>query len=130
MKTIKFAAFLFYRYYSTGGTRRIPYFSTLCALAMIIYIHLFQVLILINRVDNVIPGGGDDARVIKYFKMAIFFIPIFVLLSFFIKKNELKEMRYDKSTMKKGYIFLVLYLIVSFTILILLILYKKGKLYL
>lgn len=128
MKVIKFVAFLFYRYYSTGGTRRVPYFSTLCALAMIAYIHLFQLLILINRVDDIIPGGGDENRGIKYLKMALFFLPIFIILSFFIKKKELQQMQYEKPLIKKGYLFLILYVIVSFTVLILLILYRKGKL--
>jgi hypothetical protein len=128
MKIVKFVAFLFYRYYSTGGTRRVPYFSTLCALAMIIYIHLFQLLIIINRVNDVIPGSEDETRPIKYLKIALFFIPIFLLLALFIKKDELKKMHYDSSVIKRGYFYLVSYLIISFAILILLMLYKKGKL--
>lgn len=128
MKVIKFVAFLFYRYYSTGGTRRVPYFSTLCALAMIVYIHLFQILILINRVDDIIPGSGDEARIIKYLRMALFFAPIFLLLAFLIKKEELKKMNYDKHVIRKGYFALVLYVIISFAVLILLMLYKKNKL--
>lgn len=121
MRVIKFIAFLFYRYYSTGGTRRIPYFSTLGALVMMLYIHLFQILILINRVDDIIPGGGNEARPIKYLKMALFF-------ALFIKKKELQQMAYSPSTIKKGYVWLILYLVASFTVLILLMLYKKGKL--
>jgi hypothetical protein len=128
MKIIKFVAFLFYRYYSTGGTRRVPYFSTLCALSMILYIHLFQVLILINRVDDIIPGGGNETRPIKYLEMGLFFVPIFLLVAFFIRKKELEQMNYDKSIIRKGYFFLIGYLILSFAILVLLILYKKGKL--
>ncbi|MBN8687579.1 MAG: hypothetical protein J0M10_11180 [Chitinophagales bacterium] len=128
MKVIKFVAFLFYRYYSTGGTRRIPYFSTLCALAMMLYIHLFQILILINRVDDIIPGGGNETRPVKYLKMGLFFIPIFLLLANVIRKKELEQMSYDKVVVRKGYLSLVGYLILSFAVLILLILYKKGKL--
>lgn len=128
MKVIKFVAFLFYRYYSTGGTRRIPYFSTLCALAMMFYIHLFQILILIDRVEDIIPGGSNETRPIKYLKMGLFFLPIFLLLAYFIRKKELAQMNYDRLIVRKGYFYLVGYLILSFAILIFLILYKKGKL--
>ena len=51
MKTIKFTAYLFYKYYSTGGTKSIPYFSTLCALAMIVILHVFQILVIFNGMD-------------------------------------------------------------------------------
>lgn len=128
MKTILFVAFLFYRHYSTGGTRRIPYFSTLCALAMIFYIHLVQILIIIDRFDNIIPDDVNESRPTRYLKMGLFFIPIFLVLAYLIKKKELERLTYDKFKIKKGYVFLISYIVLSFIALILLVLYKNGKL--
>ena len=127
MKLLKFTGFLFYKYYSTGPTRRVPYLSTLCALSMILYMHLFQILILINRVDEFVPLEKDDDKGIKYLKMALFFTPIFLLLTIIVKKKELDLMHFESTVIKRGYIFLILYIVVSFAALIFLILYKKGK---
>jgi len=127
MKTVKFIAYLFYRYYSTGTTRQIAYFSTLCALVMLMYIHLAQVLIILNGMD-LIPTDGSQAKIGNWVKMAVFLIPFFLLFFFLIKENALKEVSYNKQKIKQGYIFLIVYIVVSFTVMILLALYKKGKL--
>jgi hypothetical protein len=127
MKTIKFIAYLFYRYYSTGPTSEIRYFSTLCAMVMLFYIHLFQILILLNA-TYLIPTDSSQAKISNWFKMALFLLPIFLLVGLLIRESELKGMTYEKEKMRTGYIWLVIYIVVSFAILILLILYKRGKL--
>ncbi len=127
MKTVRFIAYLFYRYYSTGYTKEIPYFSTLCALVLLFYIHLSQILILFNGM-NLIPTNGDDTKIGNWLKMGLFMLPFFLLFRLFIKQKELKEAYYNKQKIKSGYILLVFYIVASFTLMILLILYKKGKL--
>ncbi len=108
MKVIKFVAFLFYKYYRTGPTSRIPYFSTLCALAFIIYIHLCQLLILTNTIDYVLPQKSEENRILDYLKIAIFFVPIFLTLGLFIKKKELNNMNFGSATIRRGYINLII----------------------
>ena len=112
MKVLKFVMYLFYRYYSTGGTRRIPYFSSLCAVVFLIYIHIFQILIILNRVD-LLPMGKDDARIEKYGKAAIFLLPIFLIISFLVKPQDLKNISYDEAQIKKGNIYLIIYVVAS-----------------
>ena len=52
MKLIKFVAFLFYRYYSEGKwASSIPYFRTMATMTFLGYINLFQILIILNKVD-------------------------------------------------------------------------------
>lgn len=128
MKTIEFVAYLFYKYYSTGPTRRIPYFSTLCALVMIIGIHLFQVLILLDRVD-IIPTDGSQRKIGNFLRMALFIAPIFLIVSLIIKRSNLEKMHdhYSKEKVKKGYVWLIGYIVISFALLVFLILYKKGR---
>lgn len=127
MKTIKFVAYLFYRYYSSSGPRKdIPYFSTLGALALLFYIHVVQLLILLNMM-NIIPVQNDDTRVAKFFKIALFLLPIFLLFLAFIRKSELQSLQYDEQKVKRGYIYLVIYIVFSFSFMIFLAVLKKGK---
>ncbi len=127
MKTIKFVAYLFYRYYSTGPRKDIRYFSTIGAMVMLFYFHLVQLLIIFNAI-NLIPVKDSDTRVTEYFKIALFMTPLFFIIMLFIKKSELDTMQYDEQKIKRGYIYLVIYIILSFSFMIFLALLKKGKL--
>lgn len=108
--------FLFYRYYTKGGTFRIPYFSALCATVFLIYIHVFQVFIVLDKV-NFFPMRKDDLKIIKYGKLALFLLPIFILVSYLIKESDLKHLEYDEKQIKSGGTFLVLYVILSVVLL-------------
>ena len=123
MKTIKFAAYLFYKYYSTGYTKQIPYFSTLCGLAMIVLLHLFQIAILANQVDVIFPFKYSDNIFKKYFLIGLVLLPIFLVLKLFVKENELQQMTFSKEKVKSGYIFLIAYIVLSMASLILLIIF-------
>jgi len=130
MKTFKFISYLFYRYYSTGGTKDIPYFSTLCALVGIAMLHILQILAIFNGMD-LLPASGaapGTARLIKYFEWALLTAPLFLLFFLLIKKDELQSMHYDESKIKRGYIYLIIYIVLSFAFLMFLALLKKGKL--
>lgn len=124
MKLLKFVMFLFYRYYSKGGTHRIPYFSALCATVFLIYIHIFQILIILGKVDEVLPMEADDAKIIKYIKLGLFLLPLFLVIGYLVKERELKELTYDESAIKKGGLALVAYIISSVVLLLVLIIFK------
>jgi hypothetical protein len=127
MKTIKFVAYLFYRYYSTGATKDIPYISTLCALVMLLGLHLFQLLVLFDKVD-LLPTSGKNTRAENFLIIFLCLIPIFLLMAFLVKKSELQQMNYEESRIKKGNLFLIIYIIASIATLLLLVIAKKGKL--
>ncbi len=123
MKTIKFTAFLFYRYYSTGATKAVPYFSTLCALVMMTNLHLFQLAIMLHQVDNLIPVKSNDPKWQKYLVISFVLLPFFLLFSLIIKPRDLKQLTYSAGQIKKGNVTLVVYLILSMILLIILILF-------
>src|SRR5579863_3065630 len=127
MKTIKFVAYLFYRYYSSGSIKDIPFLSTLCALVMLIGLHLFQIAVFFDN-TNWLPFINIDNRGQRFFSIAIFLIPIFLVVAFFIRKAELKTMFFEESRIKRGNIFVVIYIIASMVLLLLLIISKRGKL--
>jgi hypothetical protein len=126
MKTLKFVAYLFYRYYSIGPRARIPYFSTLCSLVLLLYIHLTQVLLIFNA-TSVVPVDGSQAKIGNWLKMALFLLPFFLFVRLLVKQEELKKLSYNENKVKRGYIFLIIYIVASFTIMIIIALYKKGK---
>ena len=127
MKTIKFIAYLFYRYYSTGPRKQIAYLSSLLALVILFVIHLFQIMILFNLM-NLVPTDGRQTKIANWIQMALFMLPIYLLFRWLIKEDDLKALTYGEQKIKKSNIWLVFYIIVSVALLILLILYKKGKL--
>jgi len=123
MKTIKFAAYLLYKYYSTGYTKDIPYFTTLSGLAMMALLHLFQIAILTNQVDTIFPFDSSDNIFKKYFLMGVVLLPIFLLLRLIVKESELRQMTFSKKKIKRGYFFLVGYFVLTMASLMLLIIF-------
>ena len=93
--------FLFYRYYSTGGTYRIPYFSALSATVFLIYLHVFQVLIILDRVSW-LPMYPSDTKIVKYGKLALFLLPIFLIIAVLVKENDLRGADYDEGEIRRG----------------------------
>lgn len=116
MKFIKFVTYLFYRYYSTGATKDVAYIKTITSMVFLIFINLGVLLILFNRTD-LIPITGNDQKGIKYLKIALYTLPLFLFFIIFIKEKKLQLASYDEVEVKKGNFFLVVYTIVSFVLL-------------
>lgn len=127
MRTIRFAAYLFYRYYSTGPTKDIPYASVLCALAMLLGLHIFQFLVLFDKI-NWLPTSTKNTRLDNFLLMAVCIAPIFLLMALLIRKSDLQKMNYEDNQIKRGNILLIGYIVGSIALLIFIILLKKGKL--
>lgn len=77
---------------------------------------------------NLIPANGNETDIVNWLKMAFFLAPFFLIFNLIIKEKELKEASYSAKKIRRGYTLLIPYIIVSFTVMLLLILYKKGKL--
>ena len=125
MKTIKFAAYLFYRYYSTGATRAIPYFSTLCAMVTLAFLHLMQILLLTNLYFTIIPKNSINNRWEGYLFWALVAIPIFLFLHWLFRESDLRKLSYSSGKIKKGNFLLIIYLIASMALLIFIIEIKR-----
>jgi hypothetical protein len=100
MKTIKFVAFLFYRYYSKGGTKAIPYFSTLSALVFLSFMHLMQLLIVTQKLGSIWPT--TQGKLIQYVIVALYTFPLYLLFWLLIKEHELEEMEYPRERIRVG----------------------------
>ena len=124
MRIIKFAAFLFYRYYSTGHTSDIKYFSTLCALTLLSFIHVFQLLILFDIIW-IIPQGHKN-KISTRLEMVLFLLPIFLIFRLLIREPELKQMNYAPRVIKRGYLWLIVYAVISFALFGILAFFKKD----
>ena len=86
---MRFIAYLFYKYYSTGATKDIPYFSTLCALVMLLGLHIFQAIILFNGLYLFQKNTNSRGEI--FFVITLCLVPIFLLMSFFFKESQTKN---------------------------------------
>ena len=116
MKTFRFVFFLLYRYYSKGGTKVIPYFSTLCAISLLFFLHVLQLLIIFDTMDY-FPINGNESRILRYGKIALLSIPVFLMISFLVRPKEVRNMSYDEAKIKKGNILLLLYVLATVVLL-------------
>ena len=129
MKTIKFVGYLFNRYYSKGPRANIAYFSTMCSMTLLGFMHLMQILVIIDKA-KVIPTSSSGDKLTRFITFLVIMTPIYLLMTFLYKKSDypiLKE-KYDPNWDKvfKGNVWLVIYIILSFSLIfILTFLFKK-----
>ena len=130
MKTIKFVGYLFYRYYSKGPRSSIPYFRTMGTMTLLGFMHLMQILILLNKV-NLIPINSTDDGLHKRIIMFFVMLPIYFLMTRLFKKSDIEPLKeqYDENWDKvfSGNVWLIIYCILSFTLIIMLALWKKHQ---
>jgi hypothetical protein len=69
----------------------------------------------------------DDLRIVKYGKVALFLLPIFFLVAYLIKPRDLRKAVYDEEKVRKGGIYLVVYIIFSILLLfVLMFVFSKA----
>lgn len=73
------------------------------------------------------PVSSKNTRVENFLIIALCLLPIFLITAAIVKKSDLQEMTYTEAKMKRGYMFLILYIVLSIAVLLLLILYRKGR---
>jgi len=125
MKTLKLMMFLFYKYYLKGKqTQDIPYISALCAVVIMLIIHLLQIAAIILIFTNKDILLTHDSKLIQYIKVAIYSALVFLIIGFLVKRKDLEVAVYSDEVIKKGNKYLLLYVISSIMILMLLFLWK------
>ena len=116
MKTLRLVMYILYRHFSKGTADRTPYFSALCGVVFMIYMHIFQILIVLNKVDDVLPLKAGDDRFTKKWKLLLFLLPVFLVVTYLVKPKDLKKATYDEDKVRRGGIYLIIYIITSFVL--------------
>jgi len=129
MKTIKFVGYLFYRYYSKGPRASIPYFSAICSMTLLGFMHLMQILILFNKV-NLIPINSDENKLTKRLIILIFMLPIYFIMTRLFRKKDIEPLKekydYNWDKVYSGNVWLIIYIIISMTLIGILVFWKKN----
>ncbi len=111
LKTIRFTIFLFYNYYKTGKWESAPYFHSLASMSFLTMLNIATIFCLFNKAELIF---------VKKYKVIIA-LGIFLLLIFFYNliasKNSLDNYKIDQVRIRKGNGLLILYLILSFSVL-------------
>ncbi len=128
MKTIKFLGYLFYRYYSKGSRANIPYFSTMCSMTLLGFMHFMQIFIMLDKV-SLIPINSSDDKLTKRLLVFLVMLPIYFVMTLLFKKSDIEplKVKYDYNWDKvfEGNVWLIVYIIVSFALIFILAFWKK-----
>ena len=129
MRTIKFPAFLLYRYYSTGRwADSMPLFRTKLTMTLLGFIHFMQILIVFHKTDF-IPFKSSDNIWWKRFVIFLIMLPIYLLLTAIIRKYDIdklnEEYKYNWDKIFSGNVWLIAYITLSFSLRIILAIVMK-----
>jgi hypothetical protein len=122
MRLFNYTAFLFYRYYSEGrwSNTSSAFFRTKCSLTLCAWFHIIQVSILLSKEEIIFQSRLTTI---------ISLIPLFLLFSLLLKKNELEELRekysYQWDKVFNSNVWLIAYIVISFALMVVLIIWNK-----
>lgn len=115
MKTVRFAMFLFYRYYRSGRWESVPYFHTLSSMSFLLFLHVAALLCFLNK-GNILFGNGKNTFVIRF--LVLYGLSLFAFWRL-AKKDDLEAAEYDETHIKRGNWLLLLYVAFSIAMMVL-----------
>lgn len=116
-KLFEFVIFLFYKYYDKGSTKSISYFSALTATVGLLFLITIDILLALGidfaYYSPIIRGYG---RFVEFLSCSFLFLPFYIPLAIFIKKEDIKSKSYSPRSIKLGNIFLIISIVAAFAI--------------
>lgn len=125
MATLRFIGYLLYRHYKKVKYNSVPYFSTICAMTLLAFFHVMQILILTNTAAQVITYKQTDDLMTKRLAILWVMLPIGLTLCFLLPKKLLNELKYEDVKVRRGYIYLITYGIISFAMIFIIALFRS-----
>ena len=120
---IKFI-FIFYKYYDKGSTKDIAYESAILAFVGLTTLNLAAIFNIFD-IDIFFFVKADYPKYLKYLLCSVFYLlPAFFVVRKYYPKHVIAKYYMGKSTMRIGYFFIVLYVIISIAMLIISVEYK------
>lgn len=115
IRLIRFILFLFYRYYKVGPKADNAYLSSVLSFLALIFMNAVTVLGVLNvGIHNILPYETADEKWLQYLKVTIFIsLPGYFIISFFFKKETIKNLEYDEAKIALGKILLPIYVVAS-----------------
>lgn len=126
MKKIKTAleyiVAVFYRYYSKGPTKDIAYLSSTTAVAFLLMLMTF-LLIVVSRVDtdSITPIVSNKGKIVGLITSFITFLPYYFLVKLSVNKSNVKSYKLSKAKYRRSLYLIFLFLaiiVISLAILI------------
>lgn len=107
--------FLFYNYYGKGKSEQVPYFSTLCAMSFLLFLHIAAILCWANK-EDLLFGVSKNAFIVRVVVLFAIFLTCFWRVA---PEKELQMLEYEEQRIKKGGWVLVFYIILAMALLFL-----------
>jgi hypothetical protein len=112
--------FLIYR----KARKDMQYFSALCAMTFLIYLHLFFLFGLLNLDKIIIPNKlGEKWK--YYIPILILGLPILFFLRLTIKESDLKKLNYSVQKIRRGNTILIIDFVTTFILIFVIAILKK-----
>lgn len=108
---MKFVMYLLYKYYSKGPTGSVAYIKTVGTMVLLVFILVLDFLIMTNN-EHLFLFENGDSRSLKYVKLALYTLPIFLFFLIFFKEKTIAQQNYPDSKIRMGKYLLVIFCVI------------------
>ena len=110
--------FLFHSYYDRGSTKSIAYLSSIMALLLVLFLNVFALVIYSGVKCSFLTFMEGLVRWEKYLIVLGIILPVYFMLGRAFRKEDIINVKMSASMMRKGYILLILYILLSVIVLV------------
>ncbi len=119
MRILDFSMYIFYKYYSKGSTRSIPYISALLAISLLIFMNALALMVFIGiDTENILPIIEIKGRVNKLLSGALIILPLFIVLRLILPKKRVEKLEFSKRAVQTGNIGMIFYILLSIALIV------------
>lgn len=112
MKLLKFIVYVLYKAWNRGRNKSIAYESAIVTLVFFLWLDASATAKLFG-VTDILPFYANASKSLQYFTIAVFLTPMYLILTYIFKKEEIMGLVYDIAKLKNGFIALAVLGIVS-----------------
>lgn len=121
---MSYIIYLFYKYYSKGATKLIPYQKSVFAFLTLIFINFFSIGVLIS--NNILKELNFSSRIQSYFFYAIIIVIAYFVISKFVPEKNIREFKTDKNTKLHSKL-LLSYILFSISLMLVVLIKLRGN---
>lgn len=127
-KLLEYVIFLFYKYYDKGSTKSISYFKSLTSTSALLFLITTDILLALGiDFEYYIPIIREYGRFVEFLSCSFLFLPFYIPLAIFIRKEDIKSKSYSPRSIKLGNILLIISIVTAFVLLAILAFSLKNR---
>lgn len=121
---MSYIIYLFFKYYSKGATKLVPYQKSVFVFLFVLFLNFFSIAVLIS--NNIFRGFNSSSRIQSYIFFGIIFVIGYFIVNQFVPEKSIREYKTERNTKLHSWL-LFFYVIMSIVLMLIALIKLRGN---